>query len=287
TFKVAYDVSAQGTVTALGGFLRADALSALVLALTGFVSLVCSIYAVGYLRRDEADGKITPAQLRRYYVLTPMFVGAMLLVPLADNLGIMWVAIESATLASVLLVTFYNQKTSFEAGWKYIIIGSIGISLALFGTVFTYYSAVNVLGADAHRGMNWSVLVGIADKFDPKAMRLAFILVLLGYGTKAGLAPMHTWKPDAYSEAPVPTAVLMGTAFVNCAIYAIARFDVLAVKCLGHDFPGKLLVGFGVASILVAVPFILTQRNFRRILAYSSIDHAGIMAAAIGFGGKL
>jgi hydrogenase-4 component F len=285
--KTGEDVLAQGTVLALGGFLRADALSALVIGLTTFVALACSIYSVGYFRADARANKISEAQLRRYYVLTPLFVAVMLLVPLADNLGIMWVAIESSTLASVLLVTFYNQKTSFEAGWKYIIIGSIGISLALFGTIFTYYSAVNVPGAEAHRGMNWSVLAGVADKFDPKAMRLAFILVLLGYGTKAGLAPMHTWKPDAYSEAPVPTAALLGTAFVNCAVYGIARFDVLAVKCLGNEFPGILLAGFGVASILVAAPFILTQRNFRRILAYSSIDHAGIMVAALGFGGKL
>jgi hydrogenase-4 component F len=287
TFKVAGVVAANGTVTALGGFLRADALSALVLALTGFVSLICAIYAVGYFRRDEKDGRVTHAQLRRYYVLTPLFVGAMLLVPLADNLGVMWVAIESTTLASVLLVTFYNQKTSFEAGWKYIIIGSVGISLALFGTVFTYYSAVGVLGPETHGGMNWSVLVGVADKLNPQAMRLAFILVLLGYGTKAGLAPMHTWKPDAYAEAPVPASALLGAGFINCAIYAIMRFDVLTEKCLGHEFPGKLLAGFGVASILVAAPFVLVQRNFRRLLAYSSIDHAGIMVAGLGFGGKL
>src|SRR6202142_4208326 len=245
-FSVAGDVIASGTVTALGGFLRADALSALVLALTGFVSLVCSIYAVGYFRQDEAAGKITTAQLRRYYVLTPLFVGAMLLVPLADNLGVMWVAIESTTLASVLLVTFYNQKTSFEAGWKYVIIGSVGISLALFGTVITYSSAVGVLGPENNRGMNWSMLVEIADRFNPTAMRLAFVLIVLGYGTKAGLAPMHTWKPDAYAEAPVPAATLLAAAFINCAIYSIMRYDVLAEKCLGHDFPGKLLVGFGV-----------------------------------------
>jgi hydrogenase-4 component F len=118
-------------------------------------------------------------------------------------------------------------------------------------------------------------------------MRLAFILALIGYGTKAGLVPMHTWKPDAYSEAPVPVATLLGAGFINCAIYAIIRFDVLAEKCLGHDFPGKLLAGFGIASILVAAPFVLVQRNFRRLLAYSSIDHAGIMVAAVGFGGKL
>ncbi len=286
-FKMACDVAAQGTLTALGGFLRVDALSALVLALTGFVSLVCAVYAVGYFRRDELDGRVTHKQLRRYYVLAPMFVCAMLLVPMADNLGVMWVAIETTTLASVLLVTFYNQKTSFEAGWKYIIIGSVGISLALFGTVFTYYAAVGLLGPEMHGGMNWSVLVNVADKLDKQAMRLAFILVLLGYGTKAGLAPMHTWKPDAYAEAPVPAATLLGAGFINCAIYAIMRFDVLTEKCLGHDFPGKLLAGFGVASILVAAPFVLVQRNFRRLLAYSSIDHAGIMVAGLGFGGKL
>jgi len=220
-------------------------------------------------------------------VLAPLFVGAMLLVPLADNLGVMWVAIESTTLASVLLVTFYNQKTSLEAGWKYIIIGSVGISLALFGTVFTYYATIELPGLETHGSMNWSVLVNVADKLNPQAMRLAFILVLLGYGTKAGLAPMHTWKPDAYAEAPVPAATLLGAAFINCAIYAIMRFDVLTEKCLGHAFPGKLLAGFGVASILVAVPFILVQRNFRRLLAYSSIDHCGIMVAGLGFGGKL
>jgi hydrogenase-4 component F len=286
-FKVAGDVAAYGTISTLNGFLRADALSALVLGLSGFVSLVCAIYAVGYFRRDESDGRVTHAQLRRYYVLTPLFVSAMLLVPLADNLGVMWVAIESTTLASVLLVTFYNQKTSFEAGWKYIIIGSVGIALALFGTVLTYYSAVGVPGLEAHGSMNWSVLAGVAERLNPQAMRLAFILVLLGYGTKAGLAPMHTWKPDAYSEAPVPSAALLGAGFINCALYGIIRFDVLAEKSVGHDFPGKLLVGFGIASILVAAPFVLVQRNFRRLLAYSSIDHAGIMVAGLGFGGKL
>ena len=279
-------VGAEGTVTELGGFLRADALSAVVIGLTAFVALVCGIYAVGYLRRDQREGRVTEAQLRRYYVLTPLFVCAMLLAPLADNLGVMWVAIESTTLASVLLVTFYNQKTSFEAGWKYVMIGSVGISLALFGTVVTYSSAVKVLGENAPQGMNWSVLEGIAGQLDPKAMRLAFVLVLLGYGTKAGLAPMHTWKPDAYAEAPVPAAALLGAGFINCAIYSIMRFDVLAEKCVGHEFPGKLLITFGICSILVAAPFVLVQRNFRRLLAYSSIDHAGIMVAALGFGGR-
>jgi hydrogenase-4 component F len=284
---VGADVARDGQALALEGFLRADALSALMTGLTAFVALACTIYAVGYFRHDLRAGRITPAQLRHYYVLAPLFVSTMLLVPLADNLGVMWVAIESTTLASVLLVTFYNQKTSFEAGWKYIILGSVGISLALFGTVITYYSAAGVLGPETPNGLNWSVLVKVADQFDPGAMRLAFVMVLLGYGTKAGLAPMHTWKPDAYAEAPVPAATLLGAGFVNCAVYGIIRFDVLAEKCLGHDYPGHLLVGFGVCSILLAAPFVLVQRNFRRLLAYSSIDHAGIMVAALGFGGRL
>src|SRR5262249_43706439 len=145
-----------------------------------------------------------------------------------------------------------------------------------------------VPGMDAHRGMSWSALVEVADKFkNPSWMRLAFVLVVLGYGTKAGLAPMHTWKPDAYAEAPVPAATFLGAGFINCAIYAIMRFDVLAERSLGHQFSSEMLVGFGVFSILLAAPFVLVQRNFRRLMAYSSIDHAGVMVAALGFGGKL
>src|SRR5438445_1862656 len=281
------EVLERGTIEAFGGFLRADALSALVVCLTAFVALACGIYAVGYLREEQRAGKINARLLHRYYVLTPIFVGAMIAVPLVNNLGLLWVAIESTTLASVLLVRFSNQKSSLEAAWKYIIIGSAGVALALFGTVLTYFAAVPVLGEHAANGFNWSVLIEVAAKCQPAAMRLAFVMVLVGYGTKAGLAPMHTWKPDAYSEAPVPSAALLGAGFINCAVYGIMRFQALAAKCLGHEYTGNLLVWFGVAAILVAAPFVLVQRNFRRLLAYSSIDHEGIMVAALGFGGKL
>ena len=286
-FWLGAEVLANGAVESFGGFLRADALSALVVGLTAFVALVCSIYAVGYLREEERAGKIGARLAHRYYVLTPVFVATMIAVPLMNNLGLLWVAIESTTLASVLLVRFYNQKSSLEAAWKYIIIGSAGIALALFGTVLVYFSAVTAIGAQAHNGFNWSTLITVADRCQPAAMRLAFVMVLVGYGTKAGLVPMHTWKPDAYAEAPVPSAALLGAAFINCALYGIIRFYTLAAKCLGHEFAGNLLIIFGIASILVAAPFVLVQRNFRRLLAYSSIDHAGIMAAALGFGGKL
>ena len=282
---VARAVSAHGAVTALNGFLRADALSALVIGLTAFVALVSSIYAVGYFRHDLRDGRITEAQLRHYYVLMPLFVGTMLLTPLADNLGVMWVAIESSTLASVLLVTFYNQKTSFEAGWKYIIIGSVGISLALFGTVITYSSAVGVLGAHAGHGMSWSVLVQIADKFDPTAMRLAFVLVLLGYGTKAGLAPMHTWKPDAYGEAPGLVGALLAGAMTSCAFLALLRVFRVLSAAGEAAFAGHILVLLGLFSMALAAVFMVRQRDFKRMLAYSSVEHMGILSLGLGLGG--
>jgi len=286
---VAGQVLAAGPVFLWSGFLYADSFSALVAVLTASVALVCSVYAVGFLREDqrgEGEAAALP-QFRKYYTLTPLFVSAMLLVVLANNLGVMWVAIEATTLASVFLVTFYGKITSLEAAWKYAIIGGVGLSMALFATVLAYYSAHNIPGSETLAGLNWSVLASQAGRLDPTTMRLAFILALLGYGAKAGLAPMHTWKPDAYSEAPVPAAALLGAAFINCAIYAIMRFDVLAEKCLGHQFPSRMLLGFGLFSILLAAPFVLVQRNFRRLLAYSSIDHAGIMVAALGFGGRL
>jgi hydrogenase-4 component F len=287
----------SGPVSLWNGFFYADALSSLVVLLTSFVALVCSIYAVGYFRHDERNGVFQEGEelgggravnkLREYYTLTPLFVFSMILVALANNLGILWVAIEGTTLASVFLVMFYGRETSLEAAWKYAIIGGVGLSMALFGTILTYYSAHRALGTDTLAGLNWSVLVGNAAQFDKPTMRLAFILILLGYGTKAGIAPMHTWKPDAYSEAPIPGAAMLAAGVLNCALYGLVRFYILSSKCLGPEFASHLLILFGLLSMGVAVPFILVQKNFRRMLAYSSIDHAGIMVLALGFGGPL
>ncbi|MGO9229246.1 MAG: proton-conducting transporter membrane subunit [Bryobacteraceae bacterium] len=290
---LAGQVLRAGSVSLLGGFLYADPLSALVSLLTASVALVCSVYAVGYLREDQRSGVSDEnrdagiAQFRKYYTLTPLFVSAMLLVVLANNLGVMWVAIEATTLASVFLVTFYGKVTSLEAAWKYAIIGGVGLSMALFATVLAFYSARNLPGSDTLAGLNWSVLAAHAAELDQTTMRLAFILALLGYGTKAGLAPMHTWKPDAYSEAPVPSAALLSTATLNCALYGLVRLYILTSRCLGTDFPGGLLLLFGMLSMGISVPFILVQKNFRRLLAYHTIDHAGIMVTALGVGGKL
>lgn len=292
---LAAEVLAHGEASCWNGFLFADPLSALVVLLTAFVYLACAPYAIGYFRTDERnhvfgseqDGSHHLAKLRKYYTLTPLFAFSMFLVAVASNLGVMWVAVEGTTLASIFLVTFYGRPTSLEAAWKYAMIGGVGLSMALFGTILMYYAASQVLGTESLSALNWSVLAGSAARFDPTVMRLSFILILLGYGTKAGLAPMHTWKPDAYSEAPVPVSALMAAAVLNCALYALARFYVLTVRCLGPVFPSQLLMLFGLLSIGIAVPFILVQRSYRRLLAYSSIDHGGIMVLALGFGGVL
>jgi hydrogenase-4 component F len=274
------DVLQSGSISVANGFLYADSLSALVLVLTAFVYLITAPYAIGYLRHDSGASHM-------YFWLMPLFGFAMFLVAVANNLGVMWVAVEGTTLASIFLVTYYGRPTSLEAAWKYAILGGVGLSMALFGTVLTYYSAHRVLGTESLSALNWSVLAENASHFDPTVMRLAFILVLLGYGTKAGLAPMHTWKPDAYSEAPVPVAALMATAVLNCALYALARFYVLTADCIGPAFASQLLVLFGLLTMGIAVPFILVQRSYRRLLAYSSIDHGGIMVLSLGFGGLL
>jgi hydrogenase-4 component F len=278
---LAADVLHSGAISLWSGFLYADSLSALVLLLTAFVYLIAAPYAIGYLRHDDTGAG------NMYFWLMPLFGFAMFLVAVANNLGVMWVAVEGTTLASIFLVTYYGRPTSLEAAWKYAILGGVGLSMALFGTVLTYYSAHRVLGTESLSALNWSVLAESASQFDPTVMRLAFILVLLGYGTKAGLAPMHTWKPDAYSEAPIPVAALMATAVLNCALYALARFYVLTADCIGPGFASQLLVLFGLLTMGIAVPFILVQRSYRRLLAYSSIDHGGIMVLSLGFGGLL
>src|SRR5258708_4804246 len=288
----------SGPVSFLNGFFYADALSSLMVLLSSFVALACSIYAVGYFRHDErsgileeagkeAKGPLAARKLREYYALTPLFVFSLMLVALDNTVGMVWVAVEGTALASVFLVMFYGRETSLEAAWKYAIIGGVGLSMALFGTILTYYSASRVFGTDTLSGLNWSVLVGNAARFDQPTMRLAFILVLLGYGTKAGIAPMHTWKPDAYSEAPIPGAAMLATGVLNCALYSLIRFYILSSKSLGPGFASHLLIIFGLLSMGVAVPFILVQKNFRRLLAYSSIDHSGIMVLALGLGGPL
>lgn len=283
-------VAVSGPVIQMGGFLYADALSALVTLLTASAWTASAVYGVGHLRGPQpGDGGTLLAErdFRIYHVLTQLFVFTLFGVSLTGNLGLMWVALEGATLASVFLVALYGRPTSLEAAWKYAIIGGVGLSMALFGAILTYYAAHEATGMQTWEALNWPFLFAASAQFNPLVMRLAFILVLLGYGAKAGLAPMHTWKPDAYSEAPVPAAALMATAMLNCALYGLARFFLLASRSAGPAMPSNLLILFGLLSVGIATPFVLVQRSFRRLLAYSSIEHCGIIALGMGFGGAL
>lgn len=277
----------DGAVTAWGGFLRADALSAWMVLLISIVSLVTSVYAVDYFRRDLAAGALNERRFREFYVLTPLFATGMLSVVLVNNLGVMWIAVEGTALASVLLVALYNRKTSLEAAWKYVMLGGVGLVLALFGTIFTYAAAIDKAGGAAMPSFNWSTLIAIAPQLDRGLMTLAFIFILVGYGTKAGLAPMHTWLPDAHSEAPSPTSAMLSGVSLKIAVYALLRFHILASACLGSDFSRNLLVGFGLASMLLAGPFILVQKNLKRMLAYSSLEHVGLICVAVGLNAPL
>ncbi|HWX21324.1 MAG TPA: proton-conducting transporter membrane subunit [Candidatus Binatia bacterium] len=284
--RLLQEVPVCGVVTQWEEFFRADALSAWMVLLISIVSLATSLYAGRYFRRDLAAGAVTPGRVKEFYVLTPLFATGMFLVVLANNLGVMWFALEATALSSVLLVALYNRANSLEAAWKYVILGSLGLALALFGTVFTYAAAVDK-NSNALPSFNWSHLMSVAPKLDHAMIKLAFIFVLVGYGTKAGLAPMHTWLPDAHSEAPSPTSAMLSGVSLKVALYALLRFHILTTACLGWAFSGTLLLVFGLGSMCLAAPFILVQKNLKRLLAYSSLEHIGLICAAIGLNTSL
>jgi len=273
------------TPSAFGGALRVDGLSALVLLLTAFVGLVSGLYAVGYLERNELAGFVSARRRTELVALVPAYLGAMLLVAVSNNLGILWIAVEATTLASVFLVAFHNRDTSLEAAWKFLVLGSVGLAFALLGTVLLFASGQGVLGEEMS-ALDWTRLMAHAKALHPFTVKLAVVFAVVGYGTKAGLAPMHTWKPDAYREAPSPAGVLMAVGMLNCSLLALLRVHLVSRAVLGPEFSGRLLLGLGLASVLVATPFILVQWNIKRLIAYSSVEHVGIMAIGFGLGGE-
>jgi len=278
-----HQVLTGGAVTEWDEFLRADALSAWMVLLISSVSLASSLYAGRYFQRDLAAGAVTPGRVREFFVLTPLFAAGMFLVVLANSLGVMWAAVEATALSSVLLVAFYNRRTSLEGAWKYVMLGSLGLALALLGTVFVYAAACKG-NPQPLPSFNWSHLMTLAPQLDPRLIRLAFVFVLVGYGTKAGLAPMHTWLPDAHGEAPSPTSAMLSGVSLKVALYALLRFHILTTACLDTGFSRHLLLGLGLLSMFLAAPFILVQENLKRMLAYSSLEHVGLICVGIGLG---
>jgi hydrogenase-4 component F len=276
----------DGRREAFGGLVVVDALGAYLLAVTLVVAGLAVAASPRYVRHELASGALRPHDEGRFYALFLWFVTSLLAVPLLDNLGLLWVAIEATTVVSALLVGITRTAEAIEAAWKYLILGTVGVGFALLGTLLAYASSVPVLG-ESSEALNWTRLVSISPSLDPDLVRLAFVFVLAGYGTKVGLVPFHTWLPDAHSQAPSPISALLSGASLAAALYALARFHLVAVGALGPEFSSTLLIAFGLLSIGVALPFLIVQQDLKRLLAYSSIEHMGLLALGLGFGGPL
>jgi hydrogenase-4 component F len=277
---------ASGRLLAFGGLVALDAMGAALLGLTATVAVLALAASPRYVRHEVASGAFRKRDGGRYYALFLWFVASLLAIPLFDNLGLLWVAIEATTIVSALLVGITRTTEAIEAAWKYLILGTVGVGFALLGTLLAYASSVRVLG-ESSDALNWTRLVSIAPSLDPSLLRLAFIFALAGYGTKVGLVPFHTWLPDAHSQAPSPVSALLSGVSLVGALYALVRFHLVAVGTLGPAFSSTLLIVFGLLSLAVALPFMMRQEDLKRLLAYSSIEHMGLLTLGIGFGGPL
>ena len=279
----------QGKITSdfFGGIFYIDSLNGLILFATTLVSLLISVYSIGYMNEEHKRNLVNIARLRLYYCLLHLFIFTMILTTITQNIGVMWISIEATTLASAFLVGFYNNRKSIEAAWKYIIICSVGIAFALLGVILLYYSSVISLGQTV-QGLNWQFLNDNAGSLHSSILKFAFLFILIGFGTKVGLAPMHTWLPDAHSQAPSPVSALLSGVLLNTAMYGIIRVMTIVNKNMGNSqFTGNLMIILGLVSIGAAAIFILVQQDFKRTLAYSSIEHMGIIALGIGISSAL
>jgi hydrogenase-4 component F len=267
-------------------YLLVDDLNNVFIVLTTFVSFTTSVFSASYIGHELETGRLTPTFLRFYHAMYQLLMFAMNLALVANNIGIMWVAIELATLTTVLMVGIYRTHEALEAAWKYFILGSVGIALALFGTILVYMAARPVLG-EGLNAMVWTVLVTRAGAFDPALLNVAFVFLLLGYGTKVGLAPLHAWLPDAHAEGPTPISAVLSGLLLNVALYALLRFKMLLALNPAALAPGPLMVTMGLISLVFAAFMLYRRRDIKRLFAYSSIEHMGIITFAFGMGGPL
>lgn len=284
TLAIAHRVAQFGAVSAAGVF-RADDLAVVFLFLISLLAVATSIATVSWMRQELDRHTVRADRLPYYHALVQGFIATMLVTVLADNLGILWIAMEGTTITSAVLVGFHGDKLGLEAAWKYIIVTTIGISLGLFGTVLIYGAAVHAQHGGLEGAMNWSSIAAIAHNLDPGIVRIGFIFVLVGYGTKAGMAPVHMWLPDAHSQAPTPVSAMLSGALIKCALFGIIRFHTIASGACGPAFSQELLLIFGLVSVVVATPFIIVQHDLKRLLGYHSVEHVGIIMLGLGFGG--
>ena len=269
-----------------GRYLLVDDLNNVFIVLTTFVGFTTSVFSASYIAHEIEIGRLTPTFVRFYHAMYQVLMLAMNLALVANNIGLMWVAIELATLTTVLMVGIYRTHEALEAAWKYFILGSVGIALALFGTILIYMAARPVIG-EGLDAMVWTVLITRAAAFDPALLNVAFVFLLLGYGTKVGLAPLHAWLPDAHAEGPTPISAVLSGLLLNVALYALLRFKMLLALNPAALAPGPLMVTMGLISLVFAALMLYRRRDIKRMFAYSSIEHMGIITFAFGMGGAL
>jgi formate hydrogenlyase subunit 3/multisubunit Na+/H+ antiporter MnhD subunit len=283
---LAVRVIASGPLFGGGKLFFVDPLNVFLVSLTAFVGFTTALFSGPYMRIERDHGRMTPNRMRLFHSMYQLFMFTMLLALLTNNMGILWVAMEGATLATVLLVSVYRTRASLEAAWKYFILCGVGIALALFGTILLYLAADRQLGSDSD-ALLWTNLNAVKTSLEPAIMSLSFVFLLVGYGTKMGLVPLHSWLPDAHAEGPTPISAVLSGLLLNVALYAVLRFKVLADGALHNGLPGKLLVGFGLLSVLVAAFSLSRQKDVKRMFSYSSIEHIGLMTFAFGLGGPV
>jgi hydrogenase-4 component F len=270
----------------VNNFLLADDLNVVFIALNALVGFTTSIFSASYIGHELETGRLTPGYLRFYHVMYQLMMFGMNLALTANNIGLMWVAIELATLSTVVMVGIYRTHEALEAAWKYFILGSVGIALALFGTILVYLAAVSAIG-EGMGAMAWTNLLRHAPVLDPSLLNVAFVFLLLGYGTKVGLAPMHAWLPDAHAEGPTPVSAVLSGLLLNVALYALLRFKMITAANPGTIAVGPLMITLGLGSLIFAAFMLFRRRDIKRMFAYSSIEHMGFIVFAFGMGGPL
>jgi hydrogenase-4 component F len=279
-------VISHGPLLVLDRLFFVDPFNVFLVALTAFVGFTTSIFSRPYMRIEREHGRLTHARLRLYHSMFQVFNFTMLLALLTNNMGILWVALEAATLATVLLVSLYRTPASLEAAWKYFILCGVGIAQALFGTILLYFAAEKLLGVEGG-ALLWTELNAVKGQLEPTVLSLAFVFLLVGYGTKVGLVPLHNWLPDAHAEGPTPVSAVLSGLLLNVALYAVVRCKVLVDGSLQTSFAKGLMMGFGMLSVVVAAFLLSRQKDIKRLFAYSSIEHMGIITFAFGMGGPI
>jgi hydrogenase-4 component F len=283
---LALEVYVQGPMLGGGKSFFVDEFNVYLSVLTSFVSMTTAVFSRRYMRREREHGRVGHVGMRFYHAMFQLFIFAMLLCLLTNNVGILWIAMELATLSTVLLVSLYRTPTAIEAAWKYFILCGVGIAQALFGTVLLYFAAEKVLG-EGGDALLWTNLSRVSGSLEPTVLSLAFVFLMVGYGTKVGLVPLHNWLPDAHSEGPTPISAVLSGLLLNIALYALVRCKALVDGSTHTHHAGDIMMGFGLLSIIVAAFSLLRQKDIKRMFSYSSIEHMGIATFAFGLGGPI